>query len=72
MSENVAAVPGAWSFSGRHVASRLLANGWTLRSISNRSPDPQSDPYDRLARRIGYTHDIDRLATELSGCRVLV
>ena len=72
MSENVAAVTGAWSFSGRHVAQRLLADGWTLRSISNRSPSPEADPYDGLVRRIGYTHDVNRLATELSGCRVLV
>ena len=72
MSENVAAVTGAWSFSGRHVAQRLLADGSTLRSISNRSPSPEADPYDGLVRRIGYTHDVDRLATELTGCRVLV
>ena len=68
----MAVVTEAWSFSGRHVAQRLLADGWTLRSISNRSPSPEDDPYDGLVRRIGYTHDVDRLATELSGCRVLV
>ena len=68
----MAAVTGTWSFSGRHVAQRLLADGWTLRSISNRSPSPEDHPYDGLVRRIGYTHDIDRLATELSGCRMLV
>ena len=72
MSENVAAVTGAWSFSGRRVAQRLLATGWTLRPISNRSPSPETDPYNGLVRRIGYTHDVDRLATELSGCRLLV
>ena len=72
MNEDVAAVTGAWSFSGRHVAHRLLANGWTLRSISNRSPHPDDDPYHGQVRRIEYTHDIDRLATELRTCRVLV
>ena len=72
MGENVAAVTGAWSYSGRHVARHLLANGWALGSISNRSPSPKDDPYNELVRRIGYTHDVDRLAMELSGCRVLV
>ena len=46
---------GAWSFSGRHVAHRLLANVWTLRSITNRSPhpdDPRRDPYHGQVRRI--------------------
>ena len=71
MGKNIAAVTGAWSFSGRHVAQRLLANGWTLRSISNRSPGPEDDPYNGQVRRIGYTHDVDRLARELTGCRVL-
>ena len=72
MSEKTAAVTGAWSFSGRHVAQRLLADGWRLRSISNRDPNPRADPYHGIVRRIGYTLDVDRLATELSGCRVLV
>ena len=72
MVENAAAVTGAWSFSGRHVAERLLASGWTLRSISNRSPSPEGDQHNGLVRRIGYTHDVERLATELSGCRVVV
>ncbi len=53
-------------------AGERLANGWTLRSISNRSPGPGDDPYNGLVQRIGYTHDVDRLATELSSCRVLV
>ena len=72
MTRNVAAVTGAWGFSGRHVAERLLTKSWTLRSISSRSPSPEDDPHDGLVRRIGYTHDIDRLAADLSGCRVLV
>ena len=72
MSANITAVTGAWSFSGRHVAQRLLASGWTLRSLSNRNPSPEDDPYDGRVRRIGYTHDVDRLARELTGCRVLV
>ena len=29
-------------------------------------------PHNGLVRRIGYTHDVERLATELSGCRVVV
>ena len=72
MTEHTAAVTGAWSFSGRHIARRLLSNGWTLRSISNRSPGPEGDPYNGRVRRIAYTHDTDRLAAELEGCRVLV
>ncbi|MCY4506649.1 MAG: NAD(P)H-binding protein, partial [Acidobacteria bacterium] len=69
---NVAAVTGAWSFSGRHIAGRLLANGWGVRSISNRSPDPRADPYNGRVRRIRYTHDTGRLAAALTGCQVLV
>ena len=68
----MAAVTGAWSFSGRHVAQRLLAAGWMLRSISNRNRSAEADPYDGLVRRIAYTQDVDLLATELGGCRVLV
>ena len=71
MNEKTAAVTGAWSFSGRHVAQRLLADGWSVRCISNRSPRPADDPYDGLVERIGYTRNVDRLATKLSGCRVL-
>lgn len=66
----MAAVTGAWAFSGRHIVQRLLAKSWALRSISSRSPSPEDDPYDGLVRRIGYTQDIDLVATVLSGCRV--
>ena len=62
MTRNLAAVTGAWDFSGRHVVERPLAKSWTLRSISSRNPSPEDDPYDGLVRRIGYTRNSDRLA----------
>ena len=44
---------------------RLLASGQNPRSISNRRPGPDGDPCDGLVRRIGDTHDVERLATHL-------
>ena len=72
MTENTAAVTGAWSFSGRHVAERLLARDWSVLTISNRSPRPKDDPYKGLVERVGYHRDPKRLAEKLRGCRVLV
>ena len=54
MNDNIAAMTGAWSFSGRRIAQRLLANGWTLRSITSRS---------RVPRTIRTTHRSDGSAT---------
>ena len=72
MKERTAALTGAWSFSGQHIAPRLLAEGWQLRSITNRRPLPQADQYNGRIRASRYTRDVDQLARDLDGCNVLV
>ena len=44
VSERTVAVTGAWSYSGRRVAARLLRAGYTVVSLTNR-PVPAPDPH---------------------------
>ena len=44
MSRFTVAVTGAWSYSGRFVAARLLADGYRVVSLTNR-PVPDVDPH---------------------------
>ena len=66
----LAAVTGAFSYTGRAIAERLLAEGWRVRTLSRREA-----PADPLAARIETTplQFVDRkaLAKSLEGALVL-
>jgi NADH dehydrogenase len=63
-------VTGAFGFSGRHIAARLLAGGRRVRTLTDH-PDPASPLADRIdARRYAFD-DPARLARDLDGVHTL-
>lgn len=67
---DLAAVTGAFSYTGRAIAERLLADGWRVRSLSRRDA-----PVDSLAERVETASlqfaDRRALGESLRGARVL-
>ena len=64
------AVTGAWTYSGRFVAARLLAAGCRVISLTGRSvPDP--DPFGGRVRAFPYSRDPSVLQKALKGVDVL-
>ena len=64
------AVSGAWSYSGRRVAARLLEAGYEVVSLTNR-PVPDPDPFAGAVRRIPYDFRPGALKRSLEGVDVL-
>ena len=70
VSKCTVAVSGAWSYSGRQVAARLLRCGYTVVSLTNRRlPDP--DPHAGAVRRIPWDFAPGALERSLQGVDVL-
>lgn len=64
------AITGAWSYSGRPVAARLLQAGHTVVSLTNREiPDP--DPHDGRVRAEPYDFSPGALERAVDGVEVL-
>ena len=70
MPQRTIAVSGAWSYSGRRVAARLLRAGHRVVSLTNR-PVPYPDPHGGEVRRIPYDFTPGVLAESLQGVDVL-
>ena len=68
----VIALTGAWSYSGRPIASALLRAGHTVVSLTSRLP-PEPDPHGGQVRRIPYGQfQVPELASALADVEVLV
>jgi NADH dehydrogenase len=66
----IGVVTGAFGFSGRHIAKRLLERGQSLRTLTNH-PDPRSPLYPRCqVAPLDFAHP-DELARNLEGAEVL-
>jgi NADH dehydrogenase len=63
------AVTGGFSFSGRHIAARLLDAGHELVNLTNHPDRP--DPFGGRTRVRPLTFDEDELATDLAGVDTL-
>ena len=70
VSESTVAVSGAWSYSGRRVAARLLRAGYKVVSLTNR-PVPDPDPHAGAVGRITYDFSPGTLERSLEGIDVL-
>ena len=70
MAGELAVVTGAFSFSGRYIAERLLAEGTTLRTLTRKTGKghPLEDRVEVAPYAFG---DSDALAESLRGARVL-
>lgn len=66
----VAAVTGAWSYLGRHVAQVLLAQGQTVRSLTAR-PIPAADPFQGAVAAYPLTWTLPALTRALQGVETL-
>jgi len=63
-------VTGAYGFSGRYIAARLLAQGETVRTITN-SPDRPNPFGDRVKAERFHFDEPDKLVAVLRGADVL-
>ncbi|HEX5578338.1 MAG TPA: NAD(P)H-binding protein [Candidatus Limnocylindria bacterium] len=63
------AVTGAFGFSGRHIAARLLAAGHEVVNLTNHPG--RTDPFDGRTRVRPLAFDDDRLAADLAGVDTL-
>ncbi|MBW1810474.1 MAG: NAD(P)H-binding protein [Deltaproteobacteria bacterium] len=70
MSDNVHTVTGAFGYSGKYIAQRLLEQGKVVHTLTN-SPD-RRNPFDGkvIARRFDFDQP-DKLTEALKGTRVL-
>jgi uncharacterized protein YbjT (DUF2867 family) len=66
----VSAVTGAFSFTGSHIAARLLADGERVRTLSRR-PDPAHPLSARVEPGTLQFADADRLRADLAGATTL-
>ncbi len=66
----VSAVTGAFGFSGRYIAERLLLAGQKVRTLTNH-PDPLSPLSRHVEVRALNFHSADDLAKSLEGVKVL-
>ena len=70
MSAHTVAVTGAWSYSGRRIAARLLRAGYRVVSLTSR-PVPDPDPHAGAVVRIPYDFAPGALERSLRGVDVL-
>jgi len=63
------AVTGAFSFSGRHIAARLLDGGHEVVNLTNHGD--RADPFDGRTRVRALTFEEDGLAADLAGVDTL-
>lgn len=63
-------ITGAWSYSGRHIARRLLADGYRVASLTNRAI-PSPDPFEGAVQRIPFNFTPDALTSALEGVDIL-
>ena len=63
-------ITGAWSYSGRHIARRLLAAGFRVASLTNREI-PSPDPFEGAVQRIPFNFEPDALTSALEGADIL-
>lgn len=63
-------ITGAWSYSGRHIARRLLADGFRVASLTNR-PIPSPDPFQGAVQRIPFNFTPNALTSALEGTDIL-
>ena len=70
LTARTVAVSGAWSYSGRRVAARLLRAGYRVVSLTNR-PVPDPDPHAGAVGRIRYDFAPGALERSLRGVDVL-
>ncbi len=66
----VAAVTGAWSYLGRHIAQTLLAQGQAVRSLTSRRV-PADDPFRGAVTAYPLTWQLPALTTALCGVDTL-
>ena len=67
----LAVVTGAFGYSGRRIASRLLDRGYRVRPLTSKRPAP--DPFDGAVDVRPFDFDrLDRLETSLSGAAALI
>ncbi len=65
------AVTGAFGYSGKFIAERLLKAGFPVRTLTN-APTPTPDPFQgRVEVRPLSFHDIDALTASLAGVQIL-
>ena len=70
MSNNIHAVTGAFGYSGRYIAARLLAQGRTVVTLTNSAN--RANPFDDKVRAFPLVFDEpDKLAAALAGVDVL-
>ena len=70
MTALTVAITGAWSYSGMHVAHRLLDRGDTVLSLTNQ-PVPAQDPFNGKVKAVPFDFTPGRLAERLAGVDVL-
>ena len=70
MDREIHAVTGAFGFSGKYIAQRLLAKGFTVRTLTN-SPERESPLAGAIQAFPLAFHDPVALAASLEGVKVL-
>jgi len=69
-SQDIHVVTGAFGFSGKYIAERLLAAGHIVRTLTN-SPNRENPYHDRIAAYPYNFDDPDKLVESLGGASVL-
>ncbi len=69
-TEETHAVTGAFGFSGKYIARRLLANGYKVRTLTNSKQRPK-DLADKIDIFPFNFNNTDKMVEALQGCSVL-
>ena len=67
-----AAITGSYGYSGRFITERLLAKGYTVRTLTNRKIDPNNDPFKGRIEIFPLDFDPNNLEQALSDCDILI
>lgn len=70
MQTRKVAITGAWSYSGRFVARRLLEQGFEVLSLTNRAI-PRPDPFEGAVRRVPLDFSTGAIEAALEGVDAL-